>query len=289
MLHLASADLTLDLLDPISHRHLLGPRFCAGGFIWQVHDRLHGPRLSGPEGPEPSPDPFNGHGLPESFRHQTRASQPLTWRGERALAPGAGLIERRTSLGSARILEPCAWTTAFTPDHTQATYHTAQALADLAYTLERRITVNDRRITSATRFTNTGESPFPLEWFAHPFFALGSDGSTTATLPPGTTLPANPGFALLPAADPTAGPTLHFLRRFRDAQDGQFMLLALPPGRILETTVRSPDGPAVFFATSFVPRELPVWANAYTFSLEPYLAATLAPGETHSWTLTYDC
>jgi hypothetical protein len=289
MLHLASADLTLDLLDPTVHRHLLGPRFCAGGFIWQVHDRLHGPRLSGPEGPEPSPDPFNGHGLPESFRHQTRAGQPLTWRGLHALAPGAGRLTRDAPTAPVRLDTPCSWEITVAPDHSQARYVTADALDDLGYTLERRITVNDRRITSATRFTNTGESPFPLEWFAHPFFALGFAGTTTATLPPGTTLPANPGFDLLPAADPTAGPTLHFLRRFRDAQDGQFMLLALPPGRILETTVRPPDGPAVFFATSFVPSELPVWANAHTFSVEPYLAATLAPGETLSWTLTYDC
>lgn len=78
MLHLRHGSLRVDLLDPTSEASRLGPRFCAGGYVWQVHDDTVGPLLSGPEGPEPEPDPFNGHGLPESFRDRSRSGAPCS-------------------------------------------------------------------------------------------------------------------------------------------------------------------------------------------------------------------
>ena len=69
MLSLANRTLRVELLDPADDAARRGPRYCRGGYIWQVHDQQAGPLLTGPEWPHPTPTPFNGQGLPESFRH----------------------------------------------------------------------------------------------------------------------------------------------------------------------------------------------------------------------------
>ena len=60
MIRLANAELALDLLDPDDPADAarLGARYCAGGYVWQVHDRKLGPLLSGPEFPKPDPTAF---------------------------------------------------------------------------------------------------------------------------------------------------------------------------------------------------------------------------------------
>ena len=42
MLTLANAELTVDLIDPAVEQARLGPRYCWGGYIWQVQDRSIG-------------------------------------------------------------------------------------------------------------------------------------------------------------------------------------------------------------------------------------------------------
>ena len=90
-------------------------------------------------------------------------------------------------------------------------------------------------------------------------------------------MPDNPGFAI--AADGT----LTFKRAFVAEADNQFALLTLPRDRELTVAVDHPKFARVTFASSFVPRECPAWANLRTASVEPYLALNLAPGETRHW------
>ena len=122
MLHLANAHLRLDVLDPADATDAarLGPRFCAGGFIWQIHDLTAAPApvplLAGPEYPSPTPTPFNAQGLPESFRHRTRDGAPLTWNGQRGVALGAGALTADAS-GQVTLTEPCKWTLTPSTDH----------------------------------------------------------------------------------------------------------------------------------------------------------------------------
>ncbi len=94
-------------------------------------------------------------------------------------------------------------------------------------------------------------------------------------------MPDNPGFALAPNG------TLTFKRPFVTKDDNQFALLSLPNDRPLTVSVDHPQLTRVTFATSFVPNECPVWANAHTVSVEPYLHLRLAPGETHHWHLKH--
>lgn len=279
MLRLANRDLTVELLDPADATDAArqGPRFCWGGYIWQVRDSSGRPLLAGPEWPRPDPDPFNGQGLPESFRHRTRDGVPLTWRGNRGVAIGAGLIAADAN-NAVTLTEPCAWTVA--PFADQIVFQTRQTAAGFSYELTRTVELHDRTLTSSTQLTNTGATPLVLEWFAHPFWAL-TDHCARIELPSGTTLPANPGFTI--AADGV----LSFKRPFSTAADSQFTLLTLPRDRELTVVVEHPKIARVTFASSFIPSECPVWANSHTLSVEPYLSLNLAPAETARWNVQH--
>lgn len=276
MFALQNRELRVEVLDPADPADAArqGARYCWGGYIWQVHDARFGPLLRGPEWPDPAPRAFNGQGLPESFRHRTRDGAPLTWQGNRGVALGAGALSADAA-GSVTLDTPCGWTLTSGSDDALV-FHTRQAAAGFSYELERRIELRDRTVTSSTRLMNLGEASLVLQWFAHPFWAL-TNGRASVALPSGTTIPENPGFAV--AADGA----LTFQRPFVAPTDDQFALLTLPPGRELALSLDHPRLARVTFATSFVPAECPVWANAHTISVEPYLALDLAAGETRSW------
>ncbi|MEY2880511.1 MAG: hypothetical protein RLZZ15_2891, partial [Verrucomicrobiota bacterium] len=178
------------------------------------------------------------------------------------------------AIESVLITAPCAWTVSRFPDH--LIFQTRQTAAGFSYELARKIELHGRTITSYSQLTNVGETPLALQWFPHPFWAL-TENRARLLLPAGATLPDNPGFALAPDG------TLTFKRPFTARTDNQFALLALPPARPLALSLDHPKLARVTFATSYVPDECPVWANAHTISVEPYLDLRLAPGETRHW------
>lgn len=276
MREITHGDLRVELLDPEADRARLGPRFAWGGYIWQVHDRVAGPLLAGPEWPSPSPLPFNGQGAPESFRHRTRGGKSLTWNGGRGIAIGAGEIAEEN--GEVRVVSPCEWSVSqFTCGIRWGTHHAA---AGFDYQLERTVELLDRKLRSHSRLRNHGSMPLALEWFVHPFFAL-TAGRISAQLPHTAKLPVNPGFALVRGR-------LTQQRVFQGVHDGQFELLDLPVGAPLRCRLAHPRLMHIDFAVNFVPSECPVWGNGNTFSIEPYLALTLGPGSTHEWEVSYD-
>lgn len=275
MRELAVGDFRVEVLDPATDQARLGPRFAWGGYIWQVHHRSAGPLFTGPQWPSEFPLPFNGQGLPESFRHKTRAGAPLTWRGDRGLALGAGEIA--TADGELRVVRPCAWE--FRQETCGLRARTRQAAIGFDYSLERTVELLGGELRSTTRLVNHATDTLALEWFAHPFFAL-TDGVIELELPDGTTLAENPGFSLERGR-------LRQKRRFVGADDGHFDLLRLPPDRPLRCRVSHPRLTHIDFATSFAPSECVIWGNGHTFSIEPYLALTLAPGESREWNLSY--
>ena len=278
MLQLTNKYLRVELLDPVADRDRLGPRFCWGGYIWQVHDAEVGSLLTGPEWPKPNPSAHNGQGLPESFRHSTTTGEPLLWDGSIGLAPGGGALARNAD-GLVTVTQPCVWNTELQPE--RAVFRTSQEIAKWSYGLERTIELRGRHVRSHSVLTNRGTAPLVLEWFAHPFFALGTDGRIRVTLPEGTQLPDNPGFAY-------TGSDLTLRRVFIGEHDGQLEHLGLVPGSTFTAVLTHPKLACVHFETDFIPFKCVVWANGNTLSLEPFLALNLAPGESREWTLTYD-
>lgn len=279
MLPFANDQLRVDLLDPVADRAHLGPRYCWGGYIWQVWD-LAGPApvplVRGPEWPAAAPIPFNGQGLPESFRHRTLAGQPLTWRGEEGVALGAGAL-RIAADKTVGVVDPCVWQTVSGPAGIE--FRTVHAAAGYSYTLRRTLSLAGRTLVSATELANTGSSRLALEWFAHPFFAVPADGAC-ARLPAGSSIADNPGFAF-------TGLQLRERRRFARQDDGHMDTLQLPPAATLVADLPHPTHGCVRFATDFVPDRCIVWGNDRTFSLEPYLVLDLAPGASRTWSLRY--
>ncbi len=277
MLHLANAALRLDVLDPTSEVDRLGPRFCGGGFIWQIHDLTAGPLLSGPEGPEPHPEPFNGHGLPESFRDRTRSGQTLLWSDNEGLAPGVGRLSRID--GQVTLIEPCVWHLISAPEALE--FRTTHAAAGHRCALTRRIELAGRRVRSTSHITNDGDQPMHFQWFAHPFFALDAHPAITLSVPTASPLAADSGFT-------HQGDRITPARRYEGKDDGAFALLDLPPDQPLHAHLTHPRLPhGIQFSTTFVPSECPIWINGFTFSIEPYQTLHLAPGATAAWTLTY--
>lgn len=276
MLRLDNPLLSVDLLDPVADRRRQGPRFCWGGYVWQVHHRTAGPLLAGPEWPQPEPVPFNGQGVPESFRHRTTEGEPLLWQGPVGLAPGAG--ELALEGDQVVVKRPCEWEVELKPS--VATFRTRQAVAGWAYELARSIALEGNRLTSTSRLVNAGTAPLRLQWFAHPFFAL-HRGMARITVPAGTQLRENPGFGL-------RGRTIEFRRVFQGAADGHLDHLELPPATELEAEISHPAVGSIRFHAGFNAFKCVLWANGNTVSLEPYLALDLAPGAAREWTLTYD-
>lgn len=277
MFRLSNADLTVVLLDPIADRARLGARFCGGGLIWQVYTPAEEPLFTGPEWPEPAPDAFNAQGLPESFRHHSLAGHPLTWRGERGIAIGAGELAQTGD--KIALTTACQWEVkreaqrvVFATQHEALGYH---------YQLTRTAELAGRVLRSTSHLTNLAAETIVAQWFVHPFFRLPSDGFARALLPQDAAITPNPHFEL------KAG-QFRQTRRFVSMKDGHFDHLLLPTPEPLTAQFEHPLLGTIAFRTSFVPSSCVVWGNDRTFSLEPYLDLTLPSGTSREWSVEYE-
>jgi len=281
MLSLAHDSLTVELLDPANpaDRAHLGTRYCWGGYIWQVRDARAGELIAGGEYPRPNPRPFNGQGLPESFRHATHGTNlPLILEDNRGFILGVGDVAPDIA-SEILVTQPCAWAITRGPGHIE--FSTTQSGNGYACRLTRRITLEGRTLISATSLANTGARALPLHWFAHPFFAL-TDQQITCELPASWGMTENNGFAL------DAAHRLTLKRRFRNIDDGHFELLRIGKNTPLRAAVSHPKLTGIVFSTDFTPDMCPAWGNCNTWSIEPYITTELAPGTTRAWNLRYE-
>jgi hypothetical protein len=255
-----------------------GTRFVRGGYVWQVRDDAGRPLLAGPEWPEPRPDPFNGQGLPEVLRHsELSTGRPLTHDGERGLIPGVGTAVWET--GRPRIVETAQWTTS--REDGACHFCTTQRDGARACAVQRSIELRERTLVSRTRVENLGAEEWPLHWFAHPFLPIPPSADVVRWGTPfAGGVEDNPGFE-------STGERLRLRRRFTGKDDGHFERLVLATAAPLLARIEHADTGGVEMTTSFVPDEVYVWANGNTFSLEPYLLTTLAPGDARSWWVSY--
>lgn len=275
MLELKNDTLRVEILDPAADRARLGTRFCWGGYVWQIHDSLHGPVLAGPEYPAEPETVFNGQGIPEVLRYAVLLSgEPLTIeKGKGGLIMGVGRVDADLS-----ITHPCDWT--IETSDASITFRTRDAALGWGYELVRSLCLEGRRLTSQTTIRNTGKRTLPVHWFVHSFFPL-TDGTLVCQLHFPARMPENPGFTLTDGC-------IQFVKPFRTFEDDAFVMLEIDPDTPFDATLSHPSLDGIRINGDFTLARLPVWANGNTFSIEPYIHRSLEPGEQTDWTLNYE-
>jgi hypothetical protein len=279
---LENSALSVDVLHPLEDRERLGPRFCTGGYVYQVHDRRHGPLLSGPEYPSARPSVINGQGMPDVFQHTLYLDPEEV--PERRLVIGVGLVENSARLTARQshfdspVEEYCRWE--IESSSAAVRMRTRQELHPWRLELHRSVELARRTVTLMTGLANTGAAELPYRWFAHPFFPL-PPAFRCGRFPDGCSLEPNPGFRF-----DAAGHLLMVAEA--DWARGVFALAR-------ETGGKAPFRVAQFHGLvgavevhcSFAPAKLAFWANDRTFSFEPFVQGSLAPGESTRWEISY--
>jgi hypothetical protein len=176
------------------------------------------------------------------------------------------------------VLEPVFWE--ITNSAAGSTMKGRQQFERWSFTITRDVALEDRTLSIRTGLHNTGEGDLPFRWFAHPFFPLMPDG-TCCSAEEDWTMNENPGFMFN-----TRGEIC--MRPDHDWEQGHYEILRPKTDAPLRIVQRHPVVGAVRFAADIAPYQCALWANSRTFSLEPFLAATLAPGEERFWSVSYN-
>ena len=282
MYELTNDTLTITLLDPVADRDRMGPRYCTGGYIFQIADAT-GPLLSGPSYPE-SFNWFDGQGIPDSFAQGALRDPDAP--SAQALIPGIGVCDTVAR----RVLEFCEWEVR--PDTERATFSTAHAWGPYSLRLTREVTLQGRVVTSTTRVDNPGRTQLPIRWFPHPFYPVPPrdrprDSGRAAgveyrdeplcrlpapvRVPEGTTYTNGPGGYL----------------RCSDLSEQQAVPVTCNPNGPLTVLQRHPRLGLVAAGYTFAAEHVLVWGNPNTFSFEPYLEQTVGGGMALEWTASY--
>jgi hypothetical protein len=270
MYTLSSTDLQVEVLDPLADQARFGPRYCTGGYIFQITDARHGPLLAGPTYPADF-NWFDGQGIPDAF-NLAPLRDPASTSAE-ALIIGVGLCE----LQPRQVREFCGWEVEHAPAAIRM--RTAQAFQEFALELERTVSLSARSVRSTTRLKNSGSWALPLCWFPHPFFPQ-PQGDELCRFNLDVRMPDNPGYILAESG--------FIARKAWPSQKGFYQALDHAPTSNLVVLQRHPALGLVAATCSYTPSFFPIWGNQHTFSWEPFLERTLAVGQELTWWIDYD-
>ena len=282
MITLTNAALSVDVIHPEEDRDRLGPRFCTGGYVYQVRDAERGDLLSGPEYPRERPSVINGQGMPDVFQHTLfNDAEDIP---DRRLVIGVGLLENSARLRAdqshfnSAVEEFCAWEIRTSPDF--IAMRATQALHPWALDVTRVVKLKERTVTIETGLSNRGAVPLPYRWFAHPFFPV-PPGLQCGIFPRGYRVDPNPGFRM------EEGGRL-MMNSGADWATGHFVLVRCE-GPDEELRVRQHHGTigTVDVRCSFRPARLALWANDRTFSFEPFVQGSLDRAGSVRWEMSY--
>jgi len=282
MIHLQSPSLRVSILDPVEDRSRLGPRFCTGGYIYQVEHTAHGPLLSGPEFPSERPSVINGQGLPEVFQFTLYDRDDEV--PAKKLIIGVGLVDN-SSAGSAADLhfqspveKFCTWQVS--QNAQGILMKTVQSYGEWALSLSRRVNLENGLLTSSTRLRNIGRRDLPFRWFAHPFFPL-TKNLACCKFPEGFRIPPNLGFRINDER------ILEMQRQF-PWSTGLFETASIIDGSRFSVLHYHPKLREVLVSGDFPLSKVGIWANDRTFSCEPFHAGRLRTNEEIDWAIAYD-
>jgi hypothetical protein len=270
MYTLTSDTLTVTILDPVADQERFGPRYCTGGYIFQVEDARLGPLMSGPTYPHDF-NWFDGQGIPDAFNLGPLRS-PDTG-DQTALVIGIGECD----LAAPKVLRFCEWDVEQRPG--ELTMRTTQAFGRYQLTLERTVSLSGRTVRSATRLDNTGAMFIPMRWFPHPFYPHpASDELCRVNFPVG--IPAGAKYELAPSG---------FIKHNGwPWAEGYFQALDHDAQTDLVILQKHPLLGLVAATCSYAPTFFPIWGNTNTFSWEPYLERTVATGQSLNWSIDYE-
>ena len=268
MLTLDNGLLRVEVLDPVLNRDRFGVRYCTGGYIFQVHDLNIGPLMSGPTYPD-SFNWFDGQGIPDAFN---LGPIPSREQAGQALVIGVGLCD----LNARKVLTFCDWS--ITRNDHAFSFETTQALEGRSFTLCRTVSLDGRTIRSTTALTNTGRGEVSIRWFPHPFYPQ-PKGDELVWLNTPLRWVDGQGYRRLANG---------FLARADGPwSEGRYLPLEHDAHAPLALLQRHPAMGLVGAATSYIPSFFPLWGNAITFSWEPFLERSVAPGQTTHWWVAY--
>ena len=258
--------LTVTILDPAADRERMGPRYCTGGYIFQVEDD-EGPLLTGPTWPD-SFNWFDGQGIPDSFALGPIWSASAS--GPRVLIPGIGICDPYART----VVEYCDWTYTRAPQAIR--FVTGHEWDEYSFRIHRTVSLAGRVVRSWTRIENEGPAQLPIRWFPHPFYPV-PDGPQLCSLPAPVTVPDGTTYSVgsdgyLRCSDLSA----HTSVPVRCAEGGPLCVLQ-----------RHPRLGLVAARFSFAAGHVLVWGNERTFSFEPYLERTVGVGALLEWEAEY--
>lgn len=279
-LTLSNSELKIFLLDPVLDQARLGSRFCSGGYIYQIQDQRLGNLLSGPSFPADTPSTFDGQGMPEVFEIALGQNQVEV--GEEVLVIGTGLVTRvspvkpfhvRYNLG---VKEHVEWKIENKKDAILFTAH--QVFNDYQLTIERKIQLHDRTVSSMTFVKNEGKIELPIRWFAHPFFPLMPNGQFSY-FDLEYEIVENPAFEVIDG-------WIHTRRNY-DLGRSLTQALNITLGYPLKAKQRHPLLGEMHVDCEFPLAWVNIWANQHTFSFEPYFHTILKSNEQRAWAIHY--
>jgi hypothetical protein len=265
-LTLTCGDAQALLIDPRDQGDRLASRYCQGGWVldWRVGDRSLTDR------PTDDFDPAIGQGLPEVF--ETGLGWGVAPVGGSYLRIGVGRCTRVDDgwCSNGTLAEPVEWSVAVdgTAEETSEAIFTCRDELTIGnrhfgYELERRITLQESGLISASTLTLQVPWSEPVAWFSHPFVPQHRGDATRIQLPGGARnlpeLSEDGGFGTVSGLWGSSGP----------------IILGLDGGGSLAMELDRPLDKAV------------VYASKRACSVEPYWCRAWPGGERASWALTY--
>ena len=281
MFKIETPQLSVDILDPTTDRHLLGSRYCAGGYIFQVRDPVKGELLAGPTFPDGNYNSFDGQGAPEVFL--TALNEDKAKVGNDVAVLGVGVVTRTSPItpfhvrDNPKVKEFAHWD--IEQGEGKITMRTRQVFDKWDISIVRSVSLSGRTIESKTILSNNGETACSLRWFPHPFFPFPKDRVACRFGFP-ISVPDNAGYFLNNSG-------LLELKPGYEWKKGLYQPLTIERPALFSAEQRHPFINKVTVSCDYVPSFLPVWANSRTFSFEPYLEKQIQSGEEFSWGIEY--
>ncbi|MCL2689308.1 MAG: hypothetical protein FWE57_05625 [Chitinispirillia bacterium] len=307
MIHINSSGLYVSLLDPRIDIDKLGSRYCTGGYIWQVSNAAGRSLLSGPQFPSQTPPVFDGQGMPEVFEIPLGGDKaPL---GKDVCVTGVGFVKKTSDIepfhprNNPQVTKFCSWD--IEHGNNFAVMSTKQSYENKSIELRREVRVDDKIIVSKTHIKNTGNDEITLRWFSHPFFPLNANlacgkispnttpnnmrsNATPSPNMPNVSSNATPSPSILPQSigyrmDDENG--MIFMKEDYPWQKGLFQLLNVPETK-LSFDIPHPVCKSIKIECDYNVIRCALWANANTFSFEPFLQRVLKAGQDSEWQIS---